>query len=65
MQVERYKISGVMRFSDDQVVCLNRADAEQELKEVKVAICGGTAACTKVEMLESSIELMETFEEED
>ena len=65
MQVERYKLSGLIRFSDDQVVCENRAGAEQVLKDAEVSICGGVCTTTKVELLESSIELMETFDDED
>ena len=55
-ELRRYKLSGVIKFSDDQVIAENLEEAKEVLAEVDVNVCGGTSSCTKIELIESKIE---------
>ena len=55
-QLRRYKLSGVIKFCDDEVIAENLEKAKEVLAEVDVNVCGGTSDCTKIELIESKVE---------
>ena len=64
-QLRRYKISGILKFCDDNIPAENLEKAKEVLADVDIAICGGTGCgSTKVELVESKIEHLGAYEED-
>ena len=55
-ELRRYKLSGVIKYSDDKVIAESLEAAKEALAGVDVNVCGGTSDCTKIELIESKIE---------